>query len=512
MSGIDYTSNSVSLPFRKNSGGLNSTSSPTSLEDNESSDCQNVDFDKFGAFSKRGGYEQLNTTAFNSGAAWNGLIWFEKSNGNKYLIGTCGNKIGESATLTPGATPFTDRTGALTITAGNNNHTSFDIHLDTVLGTNGVDAPFIMTGGSNATAMTVPSTLTTAKYVKVFSNYTFLAHVTVGGTLYRSRLYWSAIDSISSWGASDFRSVGLNDGQEITGLGVLGETLVIFKNRSIHLGFFTGDSDIPFIFRKSRSHVGCVSGDSIQEVDNGLVFRSADGYYFFDGNNSFELSHRVRTTLDGYNENRTVNVVSAYNITRNRYIASETLSGSSTHDRNLTWDSFNNAWSTYKGINANCFARVYASGVEKIYFGDYSGFVYVMDSSTATDNPAGVATSIDAYYYTKWFDDGDMVSKKATPEIAIYYPFSTATLTFAYSYNFETADQYSQTFSMATGASLYGTAVYDTDTYAGSGGGVKKRHLTGRGEVVRLGFKNNVIGEDFTINGFGRMPHLETNI
>lgn len=512
MAGTKFTSASVPVPFTNNIGGLNSTGSPNSLQDTESSDLLNIDFDKFGSFKKRGGYTQLNTTAFNSGAAWNGLIWFEKSNGNNYLIGTCGDKIGEATSLNQAATPFTDRTGGLTITAGNNNHTTFAIHLDTVLGTNGVDAPFQLTGGSAATAMTVPAGLTIAKYVSVFSNYTFLANVTVSGTAHKSRLYWSSIDSISTWGASDFRDVSKNDGQEITGIKVLGETLVVFKNRSIWLCFFTGDSDIPFIFRKSRSPVGCVSSQSIQESKNGLIFRSDDGYYFFDGNNSFKVSDRVTTTISGFNKGRYKNVVSAYHITKNRYISSESTASNQTHNRNMTWtfeDGVVNAWSTYDGLNANCFARVYSSGEELIYFGDYSGFVYLSDT-TSTDNPSGTATAINGYYYSKWIDYGDLMFKKATPIVAIYHQFDSTTLTFTYSYNFESQDQYSQTFSLSAGASLYGSAVFDTDTYAGVGGDVKKRNLTGRGDTIRLGFKNNVIGETFTIDAFGTLTNAET--
>lgn len=505
-----YTSNAVSVASRNNAGGLNSSASPTSLADNEASDLLNIDFDKFGAIKKRGGYTQLNTTAANSGAAWNGLIWFEKSNGNNYLIGTCGNKILEATSLTQTATPFTDRTNALTITAGNNNHTSLSIHLDTVLGTNGVDAPWTAAGGAGASAMTVPTGLTTAKYVAVFSNYTFLLNVTVSGTAHKSRAYWSAIDSISSWGSSDFRDVSKNDGQEITGAAVLGESLVIFKNRSIWNCYFTGDSDIPFIFRKSRSTVGAIAGHSIQEVENGLVFRSYDGYYYYDGNNSFKLSDRVNTTLGEFARSRAANVVSAYYLTKNRYISSETISGGSTHSRNMTWDSANNAWSTYSGLNANCFARVYSSGEERIYFGDYSGFVYRFDTGSS-DYPAGTQTAINSYYYTKWFDYGDMVTKKASPQAAIYHQIDDCSLTFAYSYNFESGDQYSQLISFASSGSLYNSAVYDQAVYASSGGMVTKRHLTGRGEVIRLGFKNNVMDETFTIDGFGIMPHIETN-
>lgn len=511
MSGQDYTTKSVSFPYRKNSGGLNSTASPTTVEDNESSDCQNVDFDKYGAIKKRGGSVQLNTSAVNSGAAWTGLFWFEKSDGNNYLVGVCGDKIYEATSLTQAASPFTDRTNSLTITAGNNNHISWATHLDTVLGTNGVNPPFTMTGGAGASAMTVPTNLTAAKYVAVFSNYTFLANVVVSGTSHKSRLYWSAIDSITSWSSSDFRDVSKNDGQQITGIKALGESLVIFKDRSIWLAIFTGDSDIPFIFRRTRSNVGCIAGHSIQEVDNGLVFLAADGFYYFDGNNSYKLSDRITTTLNTFALSRFTNCVSVYYPSKNRYYSSFTLSGNSTHDRNITWDSFNNAFSLYKGLAANCFVRVITSGEERIYMGDYSGYVYRLDT-TSNDNPAGVSTAIAAYYYTKWFDFGDLVAKKAVPELAIYHQFDNSTLTFAYSYNFENVDQYTQSVSLSAGGSLYGTGVWDSSAYSGVGGGIKKRHLTGRGETVRFGFKNSTASETFTIDGFGAFAHAETNL
>lgn len=517
MSSVGYITPSISSSQRALAGGLNSSSSPTSLQDNESSDLQNIDFDVTGQLHKRGGYTQLNTTAFNSGAAWNGLYWFEKSDGTKYLLGTCGNKLGVATSLTQAATPFTDRTGALTFTAGNNNYQSFATMLDTVLGTNGVDLPWQCVGSSNAVVIAgiagggSAPTITTAQFVEVFANYAFLANVTSSGTYQGSRIHWSAIDSISTWSASDFRDVMKADGQVITGLKALGSSLVIFKRRSIWIANFTGDSDIPFVFQKTRSAVGCVSGYSVQEVENGLVFYSDDGFYYFDGNNSFKISQRIRTTLEGFNANRFGQCCSVYDHTNNRYISSFSDSGNSTHTKQITWDSSNNAFSVYKGLNANCFTRVYNSGVEQTFFGDYSGFVYQMDNGNS-DYPSGVATAIDTYYYTKWFDYEDMVSKKSVPQVAIFYEFSNAILTFAYSYDFETADQYSQTFNMTAGSSLYGSAVYGTDVYAGSGGAVEPRHLTGRGKIIRFGFKNNNLGETFSIDGFGAYVKGETNV
>jgi hypothetical protein len=109
-----------------------------------------------------------------------------------------------------------------------------------------------------------------------------------------------------------------------------------------------------------------------------------------------------------FEESRFPNCVSAYQLKKNRYWASVTLSAGSTHSRCVTWDSFNNAWGIYKGHNANCFVVFTTGGDERIYFGDYSGYVYRADTGT-NDTPAGVSTAIDAYYYTKWFDYDDVV-------------------------------------------------------------------------------------------------------
>lgn len=507
MAGRDYTSGSLPFNVINSTGGLNSTASGLNVADNESTDLQNIDFNKFGSILKRNGYDVLNSSAFNSGATWTGLYAYEiTSTGQVFLVGTCGNKLAKMDELDG---TWDDITGALTITAGNNNLTTFATHLDTLLGTNGIDAPFIWTGSGNGSAMTVPATLTKAKFVVAWNKYTFLAHVFVGGALRKNRIYWSTIDSISAWSASDFRDIGLNDGQEITAVKALGDRLIIYKNRSIWYGQFTGDSDLPFVFFPTPSSVGCEAGFAVQEVDNGHIFLSQDGYYYFDGVNSQKISDKINNTLTGFNRTRFKYGSSCYQKSKNRYWCSVSTEGTSTNTKVVTLDTYNKAWSVYKGHNANCFAVIYSDGEERVYFGDYSGYVYRADIGTE-DNPATVETAIDAYYYTKWFNFDDLVELKGVPHIVLYFQIANTTLTMAYSYDFEVADQYSQSFSLATSSSVYGTAIYGTDTYAGSGGNVLRRDLTGRGRVIRFKFASSVLDETMQIDGFGLFPHIET--
>ena len=94
----------------------------------------------------------------------------------------------------------------------------------------------------------------------------------------------------------------------------------------------------------------------------------------------------------------------------------------------------------------------------------------------------------------------------------IYYRAANATLTFAYSYDFEESDTYSLTFSTSSSGAVYGTGVFGTATYSGTGGGHVRKDLTARGKVVRFGFKNNVLSETMRIDGIGQLVYAETNV
>ena len=375
----------------------------------------------------------------------------------------------------------------------------------------------VRTAGSGDNPITFTSfvadiTLTKAKCVKQFNNYLFLGNVVVSSVTNKSRIYWSNIKDDLSWPATSFIDISKDDGQQIMAMIVLADRLVVFKERSIYNVFFTGDADIPFTVSKSDSPVGTVGQHSVQEIENGLVFLSYDGFYYFDGNNSYKISLQIQTTLSAYNGTRFTQARSMRQKNKNRYFCSLPSSGQTNNDVVVVWDWQLNAFSLYSGIAASSMATVYVNGVdERVYFGDYSGFVYRMDNGP-DDYPLNVQTAITSYYYTNWKHYDDIVDQKGIPNIVVYYQSNNAVITLVYSYDFESADTYTQTFSTATSTSVYGTAVYGTGTYAGIGGAQQRRDLDGRGRVVRFGFKNSTIGETFQIDGLGSFAHLETSV
>ena len=514
MANVNYISKSSPISFIKLNGGLNSTGGALGLDNNESSDLLNIDFDKFGSIVKRNGYSTLNGTAIANDPRSDGLHWFEfESSGTitRMAVNIADGKFHKMDDLDG---TWDDVSGTVSITA--ENHCDFESFLNTVFVANGTDKPFLYTGAGVAENMVVPLNLTTAKYVAQFNNYLFLANCTVDGTVHHSRIYWSALKDTDSWDSSDNIDVSKNDGQEITGIRVLEDRLVIYKERSIYNLFFTGDSDVPFILPdggKSSSPVGCVAPFSIQEAKNGHVFLSYDGIYFYDGSSSFKLSERITNTLlTSLRADKFTNARSLVQRNKNRYWLALTASGQTNNDRVIVWDYFNNAFSMYDGMAPSSLAVFYVSGVdERPYFGDYSGFVYRADTGT-DDDPLGTTTAIDAYYYTNWINLEELISQKLIEHVYIYYQIASATITLSYSYDFESADTYSQSFSSGTSSDVYGSAVWGTATYAGAGGSVTRRDLDGRGRVVRFKFANSNLGESMQIYGFGLLANLETHV
>ena len=466
-----------------------------------------MDYDKFGSVLKRSGYTALNTSAFNSGATWTSLHFLERQDGTDFLVGTCGDKIAKQDSFDG---TWDDISAALTITAGNDNKWHWVNFGDNMYGTNGIDLPLKWDGSGDAELWTTVTDLTKAKYTETWENYMFLGHVEVESTTHSTRLYWSCINEPETWTATDFNEIGFKDGDEITGVKALGDRLVIFKQHSIWLAFFTGSSDIPFTFQKTQSDVGTVSSHSIQKVNNGLIFLSDDGVYFFDGNNSTKLSDKVNNTFnDTIKNSRLAQTVSGYQQTKNRYWLAFTESSGSTNDRVLTFDTFNNAFSIYKGHNINTATVLITSGAEKLYFGDYGGFVYEADTGT-NDFPSNSSTAIDAFFRTKFFNYGDLLDKKGVPQLVIYHQCGSATLSFSYTFDMQEGDDFSQSFSIACPGAKWDTGEWDTDDWGRDGGNIVRRDLTGRGYLISYKFANAVASETFQIHGLGKRVHLET--
>ena len=89
---MNYTTQPVPLSYTKLNGGLNTNSGPLGLEENESPDLQNIDFDKGGSFKQRQGYTALNTSSVDAGQPIDGLHWFITASIKKPIM-VCNSKV-----------------------------------------------------------------------------------------------------------------------------------------------------------------------------------------------------------------------------------------------------------------------------------------------------------------------------------------------------------------------------------------------------------------------------------
>ena len=498
MAGIKggYTSQSIPVQHITLGGGLNTASGPLNLQDNEASDLLNVDFDKFGSVLKRSGYTLLNTTRVAS-TTDSSLYWYVTGT-SRYAMKITGALISRMDNL-DGTWDDITSSGNCTITGGY--LFSFETFLGNLYATNNYDIPIRYIGSGYAfhsdtsASGNITQNLTRAKFVTKFQNYLLYANITIAGVNRPSRFYWSAIKNDTSWSATDFIEVSMNDGEEITGFKVLGANLVIYKINSIYIVSFTGDSTVPFIMQKSNSSVGCVAPYSIQEVDNGHVFLAYDGLYYFDGNNSYKMSDRINDTINGLNKDMFPKVVSMYQRTKNQYYLGVYDAGKNVITSILTWNSFNNAFSKYDGFSASGMSIFLVNGVEeRPYFSDYNGYTYRADTGN-TDYPFNTATNINGYFYTNWKSYDDICDMKGIPHTYIYYKKGAGTLTFSYEYDFNTDTNYSTSFS--------------TNSTLGVSSLSKRMDLTGRGRVVRFKLSSNST-TNFRIDGIGEFAHLET--
>lgn len=246
---------------------------PGSLEDEGpigASECDNVIWYD-GALRKLFMYNNVNTVALNSGATVTGIYYSIVLNA---WVAVAGDKFYSGA---DGATP-TNRTGALTITAGNLNHWA-DWQFETnkyLISVNQADVPFKWTGSGNASALggSPPS----GKYVATWQNAAWIANTTSEP----STLYFSNLGDPEVWTADDDYKFNA----PITGLMPFGKMLIVFMENDI--GVLVGDNNR--LLTKVDGFVrgvGAPSGYSVAAAkiaeEDVVVFHSNDGVKLFTG-------------------------------------------------------------------------------------------------------------------------------------------------------------------------------------------------------------------------------------
>ena len=267
--------------------GLNVSVPPEELKQGEMAGGQDVRVGVGGEGESRKGTTPYNSSAIAGGAAYTacGQHDFDASTSREFAINGSVFYEGVSGV-------WTDRSAAMTITAGDDNTFDTADANGTRLFVNGVSGDSMMkwaAAGGNVAAMDVDSRFTWAKWVSFFDNRAWTANTSTG----TDEVWHSDIADIGTWGATSFFQIG----EIVTGIRPVGGMMAVHAEDSITGLIPTGNAVTPY--RKvPLGTAGTVSGRSIQTVQlpsqgELQVYIRKDGVYAFNGIDSVKISGRL---------------------------------------------------------------------------------------------------------------------------------------------------------------------------------------------------------------------------
>ena len=210
-------------------------------------------------------------------------------------------------------------------------------------------------------------------------------------------------------GQSGTLSVNPNDGDYITGLGTLGNELLISK--TMRWWSLTGFGTVALTLSNLNERItgyGTLAYKSIINTGNDLLYigflgdkphirsiRRTREATLIDGG---IVSEAIENSLNGINKAR-VNQTAAIYDGRNAWFCVP-FGAATTNNRVYMLDTITNGWVRHVGINANVFESFSISTTPQLYFGEASANsqVYVFDTSTS-DNGTAINFSVTTKRY-----------------------------------------------------------------------------------------------------------------
>ena len=320
--------------------------------------------------------------------------------------------------------------------------------------------------------------------------------------------------------------VAADDGDMITALAKYQDQLIIFKQRSIYS--MTFDTNGQPIVKLITNGVGCISHNTIDTVDNDLIFLSRNGYYvlgtqpnFFDQLRTNELSIRIKPYIKAITANKLNRATSIWH--DNIYYGSVSVGNSATNNRVFTYHRQYTGWLQSSNINANSFTQFISSdNEERLYYADESlPQVWVQTTGYADDDQA-----IPFYWESKAYDFNKFDGTKRFVDVTLLFrQLSGAvkvTVTIDGNRIQKTYNIPGTSFSGGMGRGLLGRSLLGGATEAAALGNANstvtnnipiRLNVGENGRTIKIRVENANLGQSFTLLGFnfGYRPYGRNN-
>lgn len=349
------------------SGGLNTQAAPYLLQGNQCREALNVHTSAAGDIEKRNGFVTV------SGASLTGEpvkatgvhTLFPVNTTTKSLLGVATTSDKDKIFKMTQAGVATVLKSELTAnTRWYWAQCEVDGSAGPIFGINGVDTPQKWNGEASETSewkATTGEVPKTAKYLTYFASRLWCAE---GSRLRFSGITGSSPDPLN-WNSEEYVDLEPNDGQSITGIGVIGSYLIVFKSRKTYQIYDpTSGAN-----RQLSNAIGCVAHRSIVQTPAGLFFLSEDqGICRTDGKVVTPFSDPIKPQLEEVASRPTTAANAAGTLMGRRYYLSVSLNGTR-NDHTLEYDLETASWWLHD-CASNQYALVDPGGTPTLYSAD----------------------------------------------------------------------------------------------------------------------------------------------
>ena len=421
-------------------GGLVSNLSPLQHGTNavgSATILQNFEANKEGGYSKIKGFEKFTSSTLpGTGPTLalkvisSGRVVAARKNGSNltqyyYSTGNSWNSMATSASTN----------------GGKARHVLYNLDGDDkVLFVDGTNYPAIYnTNGNTMSFMTASDStdISGAEQVAIFKNTAFYAK--------GSNLFFTAPFSVDDFSVANGAG-SFNVANDITGLAVFREQLIIFTQDSIKR--LTGSSAADFAVSPITDRIGCINGDTIQEIGGDVIYLAPDGIRLLSATDRIG-DFALDVASDQIYKDANIFLASTSSFTsivlREKaqyrifaYIASEQVEVGKglVATKFISQGASGMSWSTTTGIKAFVADSRYSGTTEMVAFAHDDGYVYRMETGSSFDS-----SNIEAIYESPYMPITDPQTRKSFYKLTLYaeptgdmnldlnirYDFSTST-------------------------------------------------------------------------------------
>jgi hypothetical protein len=273
-------------------------------------------------------------------------------------------------------------------------------------------------------------------------------------------------------------------------------------------------SNTDFVLNDVTTQIGCLAGDSVQEINGNLVFLSQDGVRPISGTdyigdvNLETISKKIQQLIvDEVQGNDMTEVTSVLIRSKSQiriFFSSPNKSTQATFGiigclregpNGVEWE-----WGRIKGIRASCTISKYLGATEYILHGDYNGKVYRQEQGHDFDGEP-----VQAIYITPYLDFGQPGVRKTMKKIRLFMrPEGAVTVTTRLTYDWADVDKINPdtyVFDSELDGATYGDAIYGVATYSVATTPVLLSNVEGSGFSVQMKYSTYDTGPSYTIQG-----------